>query len=181
MSTDELNLNHNFDDAHLINADFSNISGAHFSFDFANLLGASFKHCVMNSVSMNNACLHNATFEKAIMEGIHCMMADFTGANLREADFYWAIAAWSIFRDTDLTRTNFQGADLKEADFTRARLIDTNLGYDNLGGSTQLQGAHLENAIIEKVNFEGCEYDLKTRFPIGFQPEAHGMVLTEGE
>lgn len=133
----------------------------------------------MNLLSLEDACLRNATFECAVMEGITCMCADFTGANLCGADLYWAVAAWAVVCDADLTRANLQGSDLKFADFTGARLIETNIGRSNLGGGAELQGANLAHATIVDSIFDGCEYDSHTRFPVGFAPEAHGMALVE--
>jgi Pentapeptide repeats (8 copies) len=50
------------------------------------------------------------------------------------------------------------------------------LGRDNLGGSTQLQGADLTGAIWNGAILKGAEFDNNTKFPNGFFPFSHGMV-----
>jgi len=56
-----------------------------------------------------------------------------------------------------------------------ANLRDANLGRDNLGGATQLQGASLAGAQLERAALTGAEYDDSTIFPEGFAPQASGM------
>jgi hypothetical protein len=89
------------------------------------------------------------------------------------------IAMGASFRDCDFTDAVLRGADLKDTDFTGAHLIRTDLSRDNLGGSTELQGADLSAATIQSCRFDGAQYDSKTRFPKGFYPEKHGLQLHE--
>jgi uncharacterized protein YjbI with pentapeptide repeats len=56
-------------------------------------------------------------------------------------------------------------------------LRDADLGRDNLGGSTQLQGANLTGAELRGANLEGAEYDEHTIFPPGFHAEKKNMIL----
>jgi uncharacterized protein YjbI with pentapeptide repeats len=125
-----------------------------------------------------DADLRGHDFSNAILEGVCCMGACFDGASFRGADLYWAIAMGASFRDCDLSEADLRGADLKDAIFAGARLIRTDLSRDNLGGSTQLQGADLSAAAVQNCRFEGAEYDLTTKFPKGFYPEKHGLVLS---
>ena len=62
---------------------------------------------------------------------------------------------------------NFQGANLMKANF----------GRDNLGGSTQRQGANLSQAQTLGAIFDGAEYDSRTVFPELFDPKKEGMCL----
>ena len=166
-----------FNDAVLRNADFTGSTfEQQLSFDNSDLTGTCFRDCVMKrGICLDDTCAHHAIFEGTMMAGMCCMMIDFTGANLRSANLYWAVAAWAAFCDADLTRTEFQGADLKEADFSGARLLQTHFGLDNLGGSTNLCGANLSSAIVEEAIFTGCLYSSQTQFPKGFDPDRHGM------
>jgi uncharacterized protein YjbI with pentapeptide repeats len=59
------------------------------------------------------------------------------------------------------------------------RLVDlrnADLGRDNLGGSTSLQGANLADAILNRAKLSGAKYDDRTIFPRGFAPHAAGMI-----
>jgi len=49
-----------------------------------------------------------------------------------------------------------------------------------LGGSSQLHDADLSDTNLEGTRFEGAIYNAGTKFPEGFDPAAHGMVLSEG-
>jgi uncharacterized protein YjbI with pentapeptide repeats len=96
----------------------------------------------------DDADLRGHDFSGAVPEGVFCMGARFDGSSLHSADLYLAIAMGCSFRDCDLTDAVFRGADLKETAFSGARLVRTDFSRDNLGGTTQLQGADLSGAII---------------------------------
>jgi uncharacterized protein YjbI with pentapeptide repeats len=59
-------------------------------------------------------------------------------------------------------------------------LTAANLGLDNLGGATSLQGANLTNAVLDRTNLSSAVIDEQTLFPVGFDPIAAGMV-SKGE
>jgi uncharacterized protein YjbI with pentapeptide repeats len=67
-------------------------------------------------------------------EGLWCNGTNFTRADLRNANLYWAMAFDADFSQADLSGAQLQGAALKGADFTSANLSGTNFGRDNLGG-----------------------------------------------
>jgi len=125
----------------------------------------------------DDADLRDCDFSDAILEGVCCMNARFDGSTFQGADLYRVIAMGASFRNCDLTFTSMRGADLKEAGFHGAQLIHTDFSRDNLGGSTQLQGDDLSGATIRECHFNGAEYNSSTRFPTGFYPEKHGLVL----
>lgn len=74
---------------------------------------------------------------------------------------------------------NLQGVDLKEAFCVGASFRRANLGRDNFGCSSQLQGADFTGAILNHAKLEGAEYDEETRFPKSFHPKSHGMIEIE--
>ena len=127
----------------------------------------------------DDADLQNQDFADAMLQRVWCMFARFDGSSFFGADLYWATAIGASFRNCDLRFTIFRGADLKDAIFDGAQLIGTIFSRDNLGGSTQLQGADLGGATITDCHFCGAEYDASTRFPKGFYPDAHGLVFRE--
>jgi uncharacterized protein YjbI with pentapeptide repeats len=58
---------------------------------------------------------------------------------------------------------------MTEANWRGVNLSHANLGRDNLGGSTVLNGADLTDASIAGTIFDGVKHDEKTRFPAGFR------------
>jgi len=118
-------------------------------------------------------------FEGVCWEGVHLYGAQLGGAVFRDAELYWA-----GFFLAHLDGANFQNADLRGAVLTESSCVGTdfrgaNLGKDNLGGCTELQGADLTAALLEGTNLKGAEYDANTKFPDGFEPNSHGMKETK--
>lgn len=137
----------------------------------------------MSELPKNGSCddadLRHGDYSGVVREGLCCMGAQFDGSSFRGADLYWAVAMGASFRDCDLTDACFRGADLKEVDFRGAKLTRTNFGLDNLGGFTDLSGADLSTAVNRDCCFRGAHYDVHTRFPKGFYPDKHGLVLIQ--
>lgn len=100
-------------------------------------------------------------------------------ADLRGAELYWAILFHAGLRNANLEEADLRGVDLKEADLSGANLRKANLGLDNLGGRTSLQGAKLLGASFERTVTTGAEYNLATEFPVGFDPQEHGMIRVD--
>jgi Pentapeptide repeats (8 copies) len=100
---------------------------------------------------------------------------DLRGAQLGSARFHSADLRGAVLDDlscyspgppTDLGEASLQGASLKGARFYGA----------------DLRGAHLENAKLTGADLTGAKlagatYDTRTRFPDGFDPETHGLLL----
>ncbi len=99
--------------------------------------------------------------ERANLDDMNCIRSRFYGANLKGASF----------KRAQLKRADFQVANLEGAD-----LRWSNLTYANLLG-TNLCGADLTEANLEWVVFKGTKYDKHTKFPKGFNPQDHEMVL----
>lgn len=128
-------------------------------------------------VNFDDLDLSGAVLERANLEDVVWCGTKLKHANLKGADFYWAILFTSDLSYADLEEAQFRGADLKEVNFQGANLRKVNFGRDNLGGSTQLQGANLDQADTTDANFVGAEYDDRTLFPSFFDPNKHGMVF----
>ncbi|MEM1213366.1 MAG: pentapeptide repeat-containing protein [Planctomycetota bacterium] len=114
----------------------------------------------------DDAQLQFADLREANLQGAHFDGADLRGADLRHADLYWAMLSDANVAQADLRGAQLQGAGLYGTRFVNAWLQGANFGPDNLGGKTDLSEAVLT----------GAEYDPKTRFPEGFDPEAAGMI-----
>jgi uncharacterized protein YjbI with pentapeptide repeats len=123
--------------------------------------------------------LAEAQLAGIISEGLWCSRTNFTRADLRGADLYWAMAFESDFTEADLSRASLQGAALAGANFTRANLREAKLCRDNVGGSTDIRGAVFEGADLVGADFTGAEYDKNTVFPAGFDPGSFAMVRAD--
>ena len=138
----------------------ANFSGAH-------LVGANFSGSDLRGASFVGANLEGACFDAANLEG----------ARLKNANLYWAGLFMANLTNADLENASLRGADLKETNLTGACLHNANLGRDNLGGATMLQGADLTGADLRGARLDGAEYDAATRLPDGFDPVEAGMVI----
>jgi uncharacterized protein YjbI with pentapeptide repeats len=117
-----------------------------------------------------------ANLERASLEGVVWQRITLRGANLKEADCYWAIFSGSDLTESDCESAEFIGANLSEVNFTRANLKNADFTRDNLGGSTDLSGANFTGAILDGAKFEGASYNTKTIFPEKFNPEKNGLI-----
>ena len=104
------------------------------------------------------------------------LLDEIVGLNFENADLYWGSFVTAHLDGANFENANLQGAILKEASCVGTNFQGANLGRDNLGGSSQLQGADLTAAILKGAKLEGAEYDGKTLFPCGFDPKSHGMI-----
>lgn len=111
----------------------------------------------------------------AYWKGVDARGADFFGCDFRNASLRRANLEDAVFYEASLEGATLAGANLKGANFTDANLCGTNLADDVRTGEeackTDLTGA----------KFSGARYDVKTRFPSGFDPRAHGMRPTGAE
>ena len=123
-----------------------------------------------------DADLRNAVFEGWALQGAHFDDSNLEGASFRGADLYWGNFFLANLTEADFEGAQLRGADLKKTNLTKANLKNANLSRDNVGGSTQLQGANLTEATVGGTNFEGAEYDHETVFPEGFDPKKHKMI-----
>lgn len=101
---------------------------------------------------------------------------DFINADLKSA----------VFNERSLVNTNFQKANLELADFSRAtKLQNVNFEQANLS-KANLRGYNarypksyldLSTCDFKQANLKGALYDLHTKFPSGFDPQAAGAYL----
>jgi hypothetical protein len=83
----------------------------------------------------------------------------------------------------DLHEAQLQGANVQGALLQGACLIDAHLQGAILAGAqlqeAQLQGAELTDADLRGADLQDAQYDLRTRWPAGFDPRQHGARLSE--
>ena len=92
--------------------------------------------------------------------------AELTYANLIRADL-----SYSNLNSAELARAN-----MSEADLSGASLVGAQLNYVNLTHA-KLCGSNLHNASLQSADLRGAQYNLDTRWPEGFNPQAAGCIL----
>jgi hypothetical protein len=112
-------------------------------------------------VRLRGVLLRDASFD-----GSYLARADFTEAKLHRATFHKANLRGAFFRAAELDHAVLMCADLRGSILQQANLTDA-----------RLQGADLSGSLTEHAKFAGARYSTNTRFPKGFAPDAHGMLL----
>lgn len=123
--------------------------------EMTTLVGADFSGGTFREADFSGHNLSGANFHAANLE-----LAKFVNCQLGGADLSHADLRHACFDDADLTGANLSHAVLTPAELNRANLCGTDLTR------ADLHGAHLKWA----------KYDRATRWPEGFDPEAHGCV-----
>ena len=111
--------------------------------------------------AFQNADLRNADLEKIDLTQSALQMADFSGAQCREAVFRKCDLAGSKFIEADLQRVNMAVARLSGADFSKANMESANLlGADltraNFRGAS-LQGSNFSGANLNGTDLRGVD------------------------
>ena len=95
---------------------------------------------------------------------------DFSGCDLREANFSYSNLKDAIFRDADMRGTSLWNANLEGADFTGANLEDADLDYSKLRGAilyrANIRRAALPTELIPREDImasvnSGCKVGIK--------------------
>jgi uncharacterized protein YjbI with pentapeptide repeats len=162
--------------------------------------GADLSDARLHFVSLSGACLAEANLGRANILQADLESADLTQANLscsiiHGSNLHQATLRQANLRRACLVETNLKSADLTEADLTNALFLPpysmirppsdaeetaSLVGVD-LTGAT-LTGANLRGANLMAANFTdtiltGAHYDAVTRWPNGFDPVRHGLIL----
>ncbi len=122
------------------------------------LLGVQLKPYWVAKYRGNGANLDGAVLIFPPLPGADLMGASLSGANLDSVDL----------RHANLSLTTLSDASLRGADLSRADLSNANA-----------DGSDLRRADLTRVTLTGALYDASTRWPAGFDPIKHGMVLVE--
>ena len=135
----------------------------------------------LSGINFRGAILNNASFQSSRFWGagkdgflgtFDDWIADFSGAELKQANFSGAIISHVSMVNTSLSNANFSQANLFQADLTNsnlssAKLIGTNLHQTilknaNLAGAdlteANLSGANLQAASLSRVNAVGTQF-----------------------
>lgn len=146
-------LNATFDECGLPGADFT---GARFlgntTFVKSQLDGARLVGCTASpetsfaAAQLAGAQLAGLIAEKANFTGADLKHADFTAAKLWRAHFNLAVAPGAVFVGSDLYGADLSGADLRGANLAGVRLDDAELNEGRNDCVTDLRGANLAGA-----------------------------------
>jgi hypothetical protein len=160
------------------------------------LRGANLSGANLSGANLAKADLAHADLSRTILRGanlgfVNLAGADLTGADLRGANLGQAKLLQARLGLANLSRANLRGADLSYANLEQTQLEQTRLqgatlvGVSFAGASlvltdlkeADLRESRLERALLERVWCDGATYDTHTRFPVGFDPVAAGMLL----
>lgn len=114
--------------------------------------------------------------------GADMTAADFTSADLREAEMFLTHGRGAIFSHANLCKASMIGATFREASFYEAGLygidIPRSLRSADLRGAdlrqASLSGTDLRGARLSGARLEGATYDEDTKWPRGFDPAKAG-------
>ena len=121
-----------------------------------NLDGLDMANQNLTGIHLTYRSLRGANFESATLSGT------LQGSDLRGASFV----------DAEITGMSFFDADLRGADFRGARVSDSHFRRAHLEGA-DLSGAIFGNGVAIQAT-----YDETTKWPVDFDPVAHGAVST---
>ncbi|MEU7901691.1 pentapeptide repeat-containing protein [Actinoplanes sp. NPDC049118] len=127
------------------------------------LPGADLRCVIFDNVITHGASFERANFTGANMQQAELMESSFDGANFTQADLTEAkfgvsgdIAssemARTVFREADLTKAELVEVDLSDADFTLAVLNGTNLSKSKFAGA--IMATHLDKAVNLPPNID---------------------------
>ncbi len=200
----------NLSRANLRNVNLSNSIVSRVNLEQATLIGANLRDADLSRTTLHHANLHTASLRSANLQGADLRYvnlsqailnaadlrdADLNEADLREADLGEAqlIKASLInarlqqahMLGADLCQANLQGADLSAADLLQAsldeaRLVQANLQEANLSGA-DLRGTDLRQANLFRATLSGARYNRQTKWPEGFDPNQHGLILSNDD
>ena len=84
--------------------------------------------------------------------------ANFEGSIIKEADFSYANLEGASFRFSDIDKTNFKNVNLESADISRAALTNVDFSNANLNNAKMfgsvLYGVHLKNTIMTNMDLQ---------------------------
>ena len=148
----------------------------------SDLQGYFFRNTILKKTYLEHAHLEYARLEHAHLESAHLMDAHLEHAHLRDAHFEGADLEGAHLKRARLYGTHLEGAYLEEANLEDAYLGGANLEEANLLEANLeraiLCGTNLKNVIYDKTTiWTGAKYDFRTKFPDGFKPKEHGMIL----
>ncbi|WP_223773117.1 pentapeptide repeat-containing protein [Streptomyces sp. 135] len=125
--------------------------------------GAGLYHANLTQASIVSVNLRHADLKTAVLRRARCVLADLRGARLVQTDL----------RDADFTEADLREANLRKADAGGAVLCRADLRL------ADLRGTDLGTADLRQTRMTGAPASEHTRWPVGFDHAAAGVVVTE--
>lgn len=159
----------------------------------ANLNWANLHKARLIMAKIQGADLYGAKLIEANLQFAHLERAELRKAYLAGADLSYAYLFGTNFENaiydetTIWTKAYYNFATKFPEDFNpKEHGMQLHLSCENLGdmdlkgkdlSGAWLRGTNLENVIYDETTiWTGAEYNFKTKFPNGFNPEEHGMI-----
>lgn len=135
-----------------------------------NLSGLEAQETDLHGLDLRGVNLSQAMVYRAKLQHTHLQAAHLDGATLFGSDFTGA----------DLQGASLRGANLFCAKFIGANLDGADLGEANLDAA-HLTGASLRGTLLKGARYRkhDAEYELRTKWPEGFDPEAAGAEAVD--
>jgi uncharacterized protein YjbI with pentapeptide repeats len=107
--------------------------------------------------------------------------AHFAARNLAGSDLRYTCLAGADLRHTDLRDAQLCVTDLTHADLTAAILLRAQLREADLRRAilvrANLCGADLRDSHLDGTSVHGARYDIRTLWPVSFDPARNGAIL----
>lgn len=127
----------------------------------------------LKGASLVYANLEGANLAGANLQETKLAGANLEGANLREAHMEKSILVTSRLKEAFLVSAHLEGGSLQGAHMQGAHLEGAYLQGAHLRGA-DLQGAYLQKADLQGTDLTDAIYDVQTKWPDRFDPEAAG-------
>lgn len=134
------------------------------------LIQGRFADANLERVTMIGAVVEGAFFHYACLVRANLAYMEAPGAGFGMADCRSANLAGAVFSGANFDHANLSNATMFHADLSGARLC-----------RAKFDGADLTLANLTGVDLSGSTYSSSTAWPVGFDPEAAGAILIEGE
>lgn len=133
--------------------------------------GEKYENLYLQSGTCEDAEFINCVFFGVEFEGVWINNALFKICQFDDTLFYDVQAYDARFHDSTFSKVEFKGCNLAKADFSNCIFEEVIFGADNIGSATDISGACFDGVDLRNITFINVEYDVKTRFPKGFDPK----------
>ncbi|MDB5571234.1 MAG: putative low-complexity protein [Hyphomicrobiales bacterium] len=143
----------------------------------ARLDSVAFARAQLNGADLRGAEVRRSLLNGAILDGAQAAGASFDGSSFIRARAPLLSARGASFVRARAVAADFSGADFTDADFAFADMRAVRFGAARMDRArflnADLRGADLSRVVARGVQLAGARVDCATRFPQGFDPDAH--------
>lgn len=143
----------------------------------ANLSSADLRMANLGDALLLHTNLEGAFLRKANLSGAFLENAKLARADLRMTDLSTAYLIGADISYADLRGADLRGADLREADLRGAHLSKGAVRTFKIIQNGELRNEDFPEDSVSEANLNGAKYDMKTIWPVGFDPIKRGAEL----